>query len=76
MFTFEEMSDNFWLMLGQVGIYQNEEETCVKELSKEHTICDGGESLTVSIFTYPSDEANYDFLENCVESNDDNSNQK
>jgi len=76
MFSLEEMSNEFWWMLSHIGIYQNEEETCVEKLGKEYSICNGGKSLTVSIFTYPGDKTNDDFLEDCVECNNDNCDQK
>eukprot|EP00356_Strombidium_inclinatum_P013982 CAMPEP_0170503222 /NCGR_PEP_ID=MMETSP0208-20121228/44015_1 /TAXON_ID=197538 /ORGANISM="Strombidium inclinatum, Strain S3" /LENGTH=124 /DNA_ID=CAMNT_0010782763 /DNA_START=1259 /DNA_END=1633 /DNA_ORIENTATION=+ len=59
------------LMLGHISVYQQNEETCVEELSIEHSISNTGLLGTASVFSNPNDELDDDQLQDNVHSNND-----
>lgn len=56
-------------MLGQVSIDNQNNETCVEELTKECTFNHSCFLLTDSVLTNPIDEGDHNFLQDCVDSN-------
>ena len=61
-------------MLLHICIYDKNNETSIEELTNEGTFDDGRLLLTYSIFSDPSYQCNNYFFNNCIDSNDNNSN--
>lgn len=63
-----------WVELSHVGVHNQYNETCVKELTKEGSFDDGTFLLRYSILTNPRYKQDYALFQNGVNGNDDNGN--
>jgi hypothetical protein len=60
------LGDETWLMLRGLGVHEQEQETCVEELSVEYTVRDGGLLLTLGVLTDPVHQVNDDQLKDHI----------